>query len=136
MIHKIWAKVKIMKKTILLIFVAATLICMDLWAQGPRKGMDPSRMLHREKTMILEELDGLTDQQKQELSKLYEDLSQRVDKQIATAEADFRKQRADFREEKETALKSILNEEQADQYHELVERRKRRFQQMKRDKRH
>jgi|GEM_PF-4593011 len=100
---------------------------MSIMAQGPRAGrMDPSKMLQREKGAILEHMEDLTDKQKEELAKLYDELALEVDQKMLEAREDHRQQREAFKEKKSTALSSILSEDQFKKYQEMVEQRQKR----------
>ncbi len=97
------------------------------WAQGPRHGrMDPSRLLQMEKSVIMDKIEGLTDQQKEELTALYDKLSLEVDKKMASDREEKRAEREAFKDQKNESLAAIFTEEQLKKYNEMVSERQKR----------
>lgn len=97
------------------------------WAQGPRQGrMDPSRLLQMEKSAIMGEIEDLTDQQKDQLTALYDKLSLEVDMKMASERQAKREEREEFKNQKNEALASIFTEEQLKKYNEMVSERQKR----------
>ena len=96
----------------------------QLEAQRPGFPKDPSRMVQREKQMVLSEVEGLNDSQKEEIMILYDALSLEIDKKISDAETARKDQRKEMRNNINERLKETFSQEQYDQYLKLLAERR------------
>jgi len=67
------------------VFLLAFLVVIGIQAHGQRPGPggDPSRMIQREKQLVLSEVSNLTDEQKETVNILYDALSLEMDQKMA-----------------------------------------------------
>ena len=109
------------------VFLLAFLVFIGIQAHGqrPRPGGDPSRMIQREKQLVLSEVSNLTDEQKETVNILYDALSLEMDQKMAEAEQEIRAERKAIRERVSTTLEGTLSAEQFKEYKQLMEDRKR-----------
>ncbi|MDN5213788.1 hypothetical protein QQ020_17070 [Fulvivirgaceae bacterium BMA12] len=108
------------------IFLPASIIgclmfSMSLVAQ-PR--MDPDAMVKKENELVFTNIEGLTEKQKEKVTKVNEDFAASVKDLIANRTGDREEMRGKMvalREEKEKAMQSIFTEEQFKKYQTLME---------------
>ena len=97
-----------------------------LYAQRPGP-KDPSRMVQREKQLVLSEVSKLNDSQKEEITMLYDAMSLEVDQKMASAESARKETRKELRGNLNDRLKETLSAEQYEQYEKLIKERQERY---------
>jgi hypothetical protein len=92
---------------------------------GPPPGMDPSEMFEREKQMILENVEGITEDQELLIDGIYEEYATSFTEIMKEAREnrsfeEMRTKREALREEKDLLLKDVLSESQYATYQGLI----------------
>ena len=96
------------------------LLSFDLRAQP---GIDPDAMVKKENERIFAEIDGLTDKQKEKVTKINEDFVAAVKDLMANRSGDRQEMRGQMRalrEEKEKAMQNVFTGEQFEKYKTLM----------------
>ena len=95
-------------------------------AQGPQRGkkMSPEKRAEKHKEMIYEEVDGLTDDQKEQIELVFEETGEKAKKLKEETNEKVRPQMKEIRNEMESKFEGIMTEDQYAQYTAAVEKKR------------
>ncbi len=104
--------------------IGCLMLSVTVMAQ-PR--MDPDAMVKRENELVFANIEGLTEKQKEKVTKVNEDFAASVKDLMANRTGDREEMRGKMmalREEKEKAMQNIFTEEQFKKYQTLMEEKR------------
>ena len=107
------------------VFSCFAMSCFILSASlQAQPGMDPDAMVKKENELIFAEIEGLTDKQKEKVTKINEDFAASMKDLIANRSGDRQEMRdkmTALRQEKEKAMQNVFTGEQFEKYKTLME---------------
>jgi len=110
-------------KRIKYVLVVLTLMVLGSEAMAQRQ-RDPSKMIAKEKEVVLEKVSDLDESQKTSLDEIYADLETSVKEVMESGNrSEMRSQMEEIHEKKDASIKALFTEAQFEQYQEIMDER-------------